>query len=223
MRKLVDGIHQFQSSAFGEHKELFLRLSKKQEPDALFITCSDSRISPTLITQTDPGDLFILRNAGNIVPPYGVSYSGESSTIEYAIDVLAVRDIIICGHTHCGAMKALLDPTSLADLPATKAWLSFAEGTRRMMKTHYGHVPEDERLLLCVEENTLVQIENLRTHPSVLTAMSRGSLKLHAWVYEIETGVVRGFNPQSGQFLPVSEAGRGVAERSERLTAMREI
>jgi len=134
MKKLVDGIHRFQSGVFGEQKDLFARLSKGQEPDALFITCSDSRVSPTLITQTIPGDLFILRNAGNIIPPYGLIHGGETATIEYAIEALAVKDIIICGHTHCGAMKAVLDPTGLDELPAVKDWLTYAEATRRVMR-----------------------------------------------------------------------------------------
>lgn len=223
MRKLVDGIHRFQSGVFGTKKELFERLTKGQEPDALFITCSDSRVSPTLITQTVPGDLFILRNAGNLVPPYGPSHGGESATIEYAIEALAVKDIIICGHTHCGAMKAVLDPTGLDELPAVKGWLTYAEATRRVMKTHYKDLLKEDMLETCIEENVLVQIENLRTHPSVLAAMTRGALRLHAWVYEIESGNVMAFDDSTGQYLPVAEAGHGVAERPDRLSAIREI
>ncbi len=223
MKKLVDGIHRFQSGVFGEQKDLFARLSMGQEPDALFITCSDSRVSPTLITQTVPGDLFILRNAGNIVPPYGPIHGGEAATIEYAIEALAVKDIIICGHTHCGAMKAVLDPPSLDHLPATKAWLTYAEATRRVMKTHYKDLPEDEKLEICIEENVLVQIENLRTHPSVLAAITRGALRLHAWVYELESGNVSAFVDDAGQYLPIAEAGHGVAERVDRLSPIRQI
>jgi len=223
MRKLVAGIHRFQSGVFSEQKDLFARLSKGQEPDALFITCSDSRVSPTLITQTVPGDLFILRNAGNIVPPYGPIHGGEAATIEYAIEALAVKDIIICGHTHCGAMKAVLDPAALDRLPATKGWLTYAEATRRVMKMHYEDLPEDEKLEICIEENVLVQIENLRTHPSVLAAMTRGSLRLHAWVYEIESGNVMAFDDNTGQYVPVAEAGHGIAERKDRLSASRQI
>ena len=223
MRKLIDGIHRFQSGVFGVQKDLFARLSKGQEPDALFITCSDSRISPTLITQTVPGDLFILRNAGNIVPPYGSIHGGEAATIEYAIEALAVKDVIICGHTHCGAMRALLDPASLDKLPAMKGWLAYAEATRRVMETHYQGLPEDEKLEICIKENALVQIENLRTHPSVLAAMSRGALRLHAWVYVIESGAVVAFDDDTGQYLPVAEAGHGIAERADRLSAIRQI
>lgn len=223
MKRLIDGIHRFQSGVFGRKKELFERLSKGQEPDALFITCSDSRVSPTLLTQTLPGDLFILRNAGNLIPPYGPVHGAEAAAIEYAVEALAVKDIIICGHTHCGAMKAVLDPASLDRLPATKGWLVYAEATRRVMAAHYQDLPKDEKLEICIEENVLVQIENLRTHPSVLAALSHGRLRLHAWVYEIESGNVMAFDDQAGQYVPIAEAGRGVAERPDRLTAIREI
>jgi carbonic anhydrase len=220
---LVEGIHRFQSGVFGRKKELFERLAKGQEPDALFITCSDSRVSPTLLTQTLPGDLFILRNAGNLVPPYGPMHGAEAAAIEYAIEALAVNDIIVCGHTHCGAMKAVLDPASLEALPATKGWLIYAEATRRVMAAHYQDLPKDEKLEICIEENVLVQVENLRTHPSVLTALSHGKLRLHAWVYEIESGNVMAFDDEAGQYVSVAEAGRGVAERPDRLSAIREI
>ena len=224
MKKLIDGIHRFQSGVFGAQKELFARLSKGQDPDALFITCSDSRINPNLITQTGPGDLFILRNAGNLVPPYGALHGGEAATIEYAIEVLGVKDIIVCGHTHCGAMKAVLDPTGLDELQAVKGWLTHAEATRRVMKTHYQDLSDPTaRLETCVEENVLVQIENLRTHPSVFAAMSRNELTLHAWCYEIESGVVDAFDPEAGQFVPLKEAGTGVAERTDRLSVRRQI
>ncbi len=223
MKKLLDGIHRFQSGVFGAQQALFSRLSKGQDPEALFITCSDSRINPNLVTQTDPGDLFIIRNAGNIIPAYGPLHGGEAATIEYAIEVLGVKDVIICGHTHCGAMKSILDPTGLEELPAVKGWLTHADATRRIMKTVYKELPEEELLETCVEENVLVQIENLRTHPAVLAALTRGEMQLHAWVYEIETGVVDAFDADTGQFVPVQQAGRGVAERAERLGGRRQI
>ena len=118
MQKLVQGIHHFQRNIFSSQRELFERLAVGQNPDALFITCSDSRINPNLITQTEPGELFIVRNAGNIVPPYGASEGGEAAAIEFAVVGLGVKDIIICGHSQCGAMKGLLDPKSLDGLPA---------------------------------------------------------------------------------------------------------
>jgi carbonic anhydrase len=210
MQKLIDGIHRFQNGAFGRQEELFQKLAGGQNPETLFITCSDSRIDPSLIMQTEPGDLFIIRNAGNLVPPYNHDPSGEAATIEYAVEVLGVKDIVVCGHSHCGAMKAVLDPDSLKELPAVRGWLTSAHATRRIMKAHYNHLEGDKKLSVCVKENVLVQLENLRTHPSVLAGLTMGTIKLHAWTYRIETGEVLGFNPDEGQYLPVEKAGRGV-------------
>jgi carbonic anhydrase len=216
MRALIDGIHRFQSGVFGAQKELFSRLAKGQDPDALFITCSDSRIEPSLMTQTKPGDLFILRNAGNLVPPWGVP-SGEAGTIEYAIESLGINDIIICGHTHCGAVAAIVDPKSMDGLPAVQQWLSHAEATRRVLRDSYQGVSAEELVKTATQENVLVQIENLRTHPAVMSKLMRGELTLHAWVYDIELGEVYAFDPDKGQFVPVREAGHGAAEPAERL------
>ncbi len=207
MQKLVDGIHEFQEKFFTSHKELFERLAQGQQPLALFITCSDSRIDPSLLTQTQPGELFILRNAGNIVPPYGAVQGGEAATIEYAVCVLGVKDIIVCGHSHCGAMNGLLHPEQIEELPAVRDWLSHAEATARIMKENYGHISEDApRLTATVEENVLVQLENLRTHPSVAAALGRDELKLQGWVYKFETGQVFGFDADQRQYLPVEQA-----------------
>ena len=206
MQKLIAGIHQFQKDAFRSRRELFERLAEGQSPDTLLITCSDSRISPSLITQTDPGELFILRNAGNIVPPYGASSDGAASTIEYAVAALGVKDIIVCGHTHCGAMKALLQPESLAELPATKQWLSHAEITRRIVSENYKHLEGPARVTATVQENVLGQLENLRTHPTVAAAIARGKLRLHGWVYKIETGQVFAYDPEGAQFETITES-----------------
>lgn len=207
MKKLITGIHHFQSQVFESHRELFERLSKGQSPESLFITCSDSRINPNLITQTNPGDLFILRNAGNIIPPFGAANGGEGGTIEFAVAALGVTDIIICGHSHCGAVKGLLKPEQLKDLPAVAAWLSHAQATTRIMKENYADqgLSEDELINVAVQENVLVQIENLKTHPSVAARLARGEINLHAWTYKIETGEVFAYNQQSGQFAPLSE------------------
>ncbi|GIW98282.1 MAG: carbonic anhydrase [Pirellulaceae bacterium] len=207
MQKLVEGIHKFQETIFSSQRELFERLERGQEPLALFITCSDSRIDPSLLTQTEPGELFIMRNAGNIVPPYGAIFGGEAATIEFAVSVLKVKDIILCGHSHCGAMKGLLHPETLDSLPAVKQWLTHAESTARIIRENYQHIKEETPLLTAtVEENVLVQLENLRTHPSVAAALARGELKLHGWVYKFETGQVFGFDAQENQFVPVERA-----------------
>lgn len=204
MQKLVDGIHQFQRSSFSQNQKLFETLADGQQPLALFITCADSRIDPSLLTQTNPGELFILRTAGNIIPPYGAVHGGEAATIEYAVAALNVKDIVICGHSHCGAMAGLLDPNSVARMPAVRELLRHAEATRRIVEENYTHLRDPaKRLTLTVEENVLVQLENLRTHPSVAAAVNRQGLKLHGWVYKFETGEVFAIDPERGQFLPL--------------------
>ncbi len=206
MQRLVDGIHHFQKEYFSTNRKLFETLVEGQQPMALFITCSDSRIDPNRLTQTKPGELFILRTAGNIVPPYGVIHGGEAATIEYAVAALKVKDVIVCGHSHCGAMSGLLHPASVEKMPAVRAYLQHAEATRRIVEENYQHLTqEDKRLTLTVEENVLVQLENLRTHPSVAAATSRGELKLHGWVYKFETGDVFAFDPEMQQFLPIED------------------
>ncbi|MBA3858973.1 MAG: carbonate dehydratase [Cyanobacteria bacterium PR.3.49] len=205
MKKLVKGLHQFQTQIFLSQKELFDRLSKGQSPDALFITCSDSRISPNLITQTEPGELFILRNAGNIVPAYGASNGGEGATVEFAVNGLGVKDIIVCGHSLCGAMNALLHPEKLENLPLLASWLSHAEATRRIAIENYKNLPGEDLQNIAVQENVLVQLENLRTHPAVAAKISRGELNLHAWVYKIETGTVFYYDSKEGQFEQLTQ------------------
>ena len=168
MEKLIRGIHAFQNDYFSDQQELFERLAKGQSPETLFITCSDSRINPNLLTQTEPGELFILRNAGNMVPPYGaLPGGGDAATVEYAVAALGVKDIIVCGHSHCGAMKGLLHPEALAEMPAVASWLGHAEATRRIMRENYADLQEGELLTATIKENTLVPLENLRTHPAV--------------------------------------------------------
>lgn len=204
MQKLIKGLHQFQDELFPSQRAFFEQLSKGQKPEVLFITCSDSRINPNLLTQTGPGDLFILRNAGNIVPPHGAANGGEGATIEYAVSALGVSDVIVCGHSHCGAMKALLNPEDTSTLPTVRAWLNHAETTRRIIEENYKHLDERARLSATVEENVLTQIENLRTLPSVAAALARGKLRLHGWVYKIETGEVFSYNSRQGQFFSVT-------------------
>lgn len=204
MQKLVEGIHAFQRDQFSKDQKLFETLAKGQSPLALFVTCSDSRIDPNRLTQTKPGELFILRTAGNIIPPYGAVFGGEAATIEYAVSALSVKDVIVCGHSHCGAMAGLLNPEAVSKMPAVRAYLEHAESTRRIVEENYRDLTDPvRRLTLTVEENVLVQLENLRTHPSVAAAIGRGELKLHGWVYKFETGEVFSYNPDKNQFLPI--------------------
>ena len=200
---------------------MFETLVDGQFPLALFITCSDSRIDPSRLTQTKPGELFIQRTAGNIIPSYGAIHGGEAATIEYAVTALKVKDIVLCGHSHCGAMAGLLDPASVEKMPAVRAYLEHAEATRRIVEENYTHLTDPEkRLTLTVEENVLVQLESLRTHPSVAAAISRGQLKLHGWVYKFETGEVFAFNPDRGQFLPLEDVAPPAAEPNRTIPAI---
>ncbi len=220
MQKLLSGLQHFQSHVFQSHKELFERLALGQNPDALFITCSDSRINPNLITQTNPGDIFILRNAGNIIPPYGTDNGGEVATIEFAVAGLGVKDVILCGHSQCGAMKGLLHPEDLKNLPAVMRWLSHAEATRRIVEQNYSSegLDQDQLLNVATQVNVLIQLENLKTHPSVAVKLSRGELNLHGWIYKIQTGEVFGYDQQEGQFLPVSEVSNASNKQQRRLS-----
>jgi carbonic anhydrase len=203
IQQLVEGVHHFRANTFRSQRELFEHLARGQSPDTLFITCSDSRIDPNLITHTRPGELFILRNAGNIIPPYGTSNGGELPTVEFAVVALGVRDLIVCGHSQCGAVKALLHPEQLVDLPGVAAWLYHAEATRRILEEKYQHCTPAELLTTSIEENVLVQLENLATLPAVAAGLREGQLKLHGWVYDIESGQVYAYDPTVGQFVPV--------------------
>jgi len=203
VQKLIQGIHQFQEENFHSLQGLFEKLGRGQSPETLFITCSDSRIDPNLLTRSRPGELFIVRNAGNIVPPHG-SGGGEAATIEFAVAGLGVKDIIVCGHSHCGAMDGLLNPEKLADLPALSTWLDHAESTRRIVRDNYSHLNGPSLLTATVEENVLVQLEHLRTLPTVASRLVKGDLHLHGWVYKIETGEVFAWQPSSGQFVPIA-------------------
>lgn len=206
MQKLADGLHKFHAEVCATHQVLFRDLAKGQRPEAMFITCSDSRINPNLITQTQPGDIFIVRNVGNIVPPYGASNGSEAAAIEFAVAHLGIKHVIVCGHTLCGAMRGLLNPEGLDELPAVKGWLQHAELTRRLVQENYPHIEGEDRLTITVEENVLAQIENLRTHPMVRARLARGELSLYAWVFKIETGQVYQFEHSTGQFGPICEA-----------------
>jgi carbonic anhydrase len=191
MRKLIAGLHEFQTKYFSQHRDLFEQLSTEQHPRALFITCSDSRIDPNLLTQTEPGELFIIRNAGNIIPPYGATNGGEGAAVEYAVQVLGIRQIIVCGHSNCGAMKGLLQLGRLAeDMPLVYDWLKHAEATRRLIKENYQDYEGEELLNATIEENVLTQLENLRTYPVIHSKLHKNEINLYGWVYKIDTGGV---------------------------------
>lgn len=201
MKKLIQGLREFQSNYFVSNQELFEQLGQGQSPAVLFITCSDSRIVPSLMVNADPGDLFVIRNAGNIVPPFGAANGGEGASIEYAIHALNITQIIICGHNHCGAMKGLLKLNALQeDMPLVYDWLKHTDATRRLLKENYSNYEGEELLDIAVAENILTQMENLRTYPVVRSRMHQGTLNIYGWIYEIETGEILAYNPATNSF-----------------------
>ena len=177
--------------AFRSRPLKFAEMAQGQAPDRLFITCSDSRLIPSQITDTGIGELFVIRNAGNVVPPYDASLDGVSATLEYAVAVLEVPTVVVCGHTRCGAMKAALDPTGLDAVPNVANWIKFAEPARLALDELHPHIGPIERWNRIVELNVLQQIANLRTHPWVAARTASGRLRLEGWVFELESHQVR--------------------------------
>jgi carbonic anhydrase len=211
MRKILEGLARFESEVYPQHQERFRELARSQQPEALLLTCSDSRVVPDLIVQSGPGDLFVCRNAGNIAPSYGSSSGGVSATIEYAVMALGVKDIIVCGHSDCGAMKALLNPESVADMPSVANWLRYAERAATVVRENLGHLPEHAALDALIEENVLTQLDNLKTHPCVASRIRGGALSLHGWVFDIESGRVRGYDAEREAFIPLTNAAAAAA------------
>jgi carbonic anhydrase len=214
VKKIIEGLSRFQEEVFPQHQELFSELASGQCPEALLITCSDSRIDPTLLTQTKPGDLFIIRNAGNIVPAFGHALGGVTATIEYAVMALGVKDIIICGHSNCGAMTGVLHPEKVAKMKNVAAWLHYGEPARLVVEQKYSHLSGDRLLMTLTEQNVLAQLNNLRTHPAVTVGLAKGELKLHGWVYEIGTGEVMAFEPSEDCYMPLRHITTAVGVRS---------
>lgn len=204
MEKLLAGVAQFQTEVFPADRELFAGLAHEQHPRALFITCSDSRVLPNLITQTNPGELFISRVMGGMVPAHG-AHGGVSATIEYAVAVLRVRHVIVCGHSDCGALRVLLDPGQVAHLPSVRSWLAHGEAARRIVLDNHGSEPGDEQARLLTRYHVASQLANLRTHPSVASRLAAGDLQVHGWYYDIEVGQVGVLDEVSGRFVPASE------------------
>jgi carbonic anhydrase len=208
IQKLTEGVHFFRSNEFAKQQTLFQQLVKKQSPKACLITCSDSRIVPELITNANPGDLFVVRNPGNIIPPIGTGNNGEAAGVEYAIAALGVEDIIVCGHTGCGAMKGVLQPETVAELPLVREWLGFCGATSQIMRENYKHLKGDDLLTVAAEENVLVQVEHLHTLPIVAARLGRNAIRLHAWIFNIGSGEIFAFDSDEGQFRPLGVDGR---------------
>jgi len=204
MKKLFDGIIDFQENEFLKNKDHFSSLERKQEPHTLFIGCSDSRIDPALITTTLPGELFIVRNIANLVPPYRetAEYVATTSAIEYAMTVLKVDNIIVCGHSNCGGCNALWNEKLLKNSPHTKKWLELAHPVKKNIENHYNLKTLDlrEREWITEQFNIIEQMKHLLTYPDVKKRYKNRTLNILGWYYQIETGDIFNFNSENKSF-----------------------
>lgn len=204
MKTIIEGFLNFQKEIFPEREELFRKLASSQKPKALFISCSDSRLVPELVTQQEPGQLFVIRNAGNIVPSFGPEPGGVSATIEYAVIALGVTEIIICGHSNCGAMSAIATCQCLDEMPAVSHWLRYADAARAVVeKEHFAN--DEQKVNAMVRENVIAQLNNIKTHPSVAVALRKQQVRLHGWVYDIKSGDIFALNSASHQFVNLAD------------------
>jgi len=218
MQQLIAGVHKFQQDELGRYRELFRRLSKEeQNPHTLFITCSDSRVLAELITQSKPGDLFVVKNVGNLVPPAGVTGSTNSTAaaIEFAVQTLGVSDVVVCGHSQCGAMTALLHGLPAPETqPHLRAWLELAAPVRELLMRDYQHLTDDNaRLTAAAGENVLFALENLHTYPAVQQRLAAGKLRLHGWFFQIATAQLFAYDAATQQFQLIQES-RGESRES---------
>ena len=218
MEKVISGLVQFKSSSFEDRKELFAELANGQSPEVLFITCADSRIDPNLVTQTEPGELFIIRNAGNIVPPHTRVSGGVTASIEYAVAVLGIKHIVVCGHSDCGAMKGALNIAALADLPHVQDWLDHSRAAVEIVKAEHGQASASE-LDAVTKQNVLLQLDHLRTHPAVAAKLGTGEIDMHGWVYDIEHGNVAAYDDTQREFVSIEERYAALIDASAKTAA----
>jgi len=204
MKDVIEGFLRFQKEAFPQRSKLFKKLALNQNPKTLFISCSDSRLVPELVTQREPGELFVIRNAGNIVPPFGPEPGGVSASVEYAVMALGVRDIVVCGHSNCGAMSAIANCQCLDHMPAVAHWLRYSDAAKAINEAEE-HASDEARVDGMVHQNVIAQLGNLRTHPCVALALAKGQMNLHGWVYDIESGSIEAFDSTSGKFISLSD------------------
>jgi carbonic anhydrase len=206
IQTLLSGVRRFQTEIYPKNRERYERVARQaQQPHTLFITCSDSRIDPEMLTQSGPGDIFVTRNIGNLVPAYGEMLGGVSAVIEYAVQALGVSQIVICGHTDCGAMKGLLHREKLASMPIVNNWLRNAEAALSIVKARGTSMGEHAELEELISENVLLQLNHLRTHPSVAGAMAQDKLALYGWVYDIGNGHVKTYDSDAKRFVFVED------------------
>jgi carbonic anhydrase len=208
MQRLIEGVHKFRNDEFGNYRKLFRKLSQDgQNPHTLFITCSDSRVLAELITQSKPGDLFVVKNVGNIVPPANVrgDTNSTAAAIEFAVENLRVSDIVICGHSQCGAISAMLGETPVGkSTPHLRDWLRVARPVLKTMKKEYAHLKTaDERSTAAAGENVLFGLDNLHSYSCVQNRLMDGTLRLHGWFFKIATAELFAYDPETRQFSPL--------------------
>ena len=206
LARVRQGVGKFQGEVYPAQREMFERLRHRQEPLALFVTCADARVVPNLFTQTEPGEIFIERNPGNMVPPYVEFIGGVTAGVEYSMLVLKVPLIVICGHTDCGVMNALLHPERAEGMPGVRHWMGHGLSARSRMLRMFSDAPEEEQFQKITELNVLAQIEHIKTHPSVRDRLQKGEVEIRGWVYDIGDGSVRQANPVTGEFSPLGSA-----------------
>ena len=206
MNELIGRVLNFERQVFPDQGALYARLAADgQSPKALMISCADSRVVPEHLMQAAPGDLFVCRNAGNIVPPFSTQNGGVSSTVEYAVAALGVRDIIVCGHSDCGAMKALMNPASLEGMPNVAAWLRHSHAAHSVVCQGYPELDSNEAVRVAALENVVAQLAHLRTHPSVAAGIARGEIALHGWFFDISAGSILALDGETARFVAVRE------------------
>ncbi len=214
LERLKEGARRFQAEVHRQNAGGYLKAATTpQQPHTLIVACADSRVDVESITSSGPGEVFITRNIGNMVPAYGEMLGGVSAVIEYAVTALKVKHVVICGHSDCGAMKALLHPESTAAMPTVRSWLTNGQAALRIADSlgHHDDRPS-ERIRRLTEQNVLMQVAHLKTHPSVAGALARDELSISGWVYEIGTGEVRIAEDGTHTFIPVTEGAPNVPE-----------
>jgi len=200
--RLLAGVRKFRREVYPSQKEMYEQVMREpQHPHTLIVTCADSRIDPEMLTQSSPGEIFVTRNIGNLVPAYGQMPGGISAVVEYAVTALEVSQVVICGHQDCGAMKGLLQPDSVARMPLVKSWLMNAEAALSVVEARNAAGAHKDMLNELIEENVLLQMNHLRTHPLVAGKVAMGTLAISGWVYDIASGSVRVHDEQLRRFV----------------------
>jgi len=219
--KMADGWASYQQYHHTPRARVYADLAEQQDPKVLFITCADSRIEPAVMFQSAPGDLFVARNPGNIVPPYGALMGGASASLEYALTALSVTDIIVCGHSSCGAMKGLLYPEDLDSMPLVAAWLRFAKSASSIQAPFPRSMALATRIRNLARENAVVQLDHLKTYPTVAGKLSRQQIRLHAWHYDIRSGGISCYHAESASFRPLDKDTPAACAGGVRLSRQR--